>query len=159
MSEPAAAPSVQHLLGEEVARLRDFLVLLEQEQQALMAGDIEQLLPLAAEKTTRFTELGRLGELRAQALAAAGYANDRPGMTRWLAQQSDAAPRRDWQALLTLAEKASHLNRTNGQLISSRLASNQQALATLMAAADQASLYGPDGQSRAPGSGRSLGSV
>lgn len=154
MSEP-----LPQLLGEEVARLRDFLVLLEREQQALMTGDIEQLLPLANEKTTHFTELGRLGELRAQALAAAGCTHDRPGMTRWLAQQSDTTAEHNWQALLALAEKASHLNRTNGQLISSRLASNQQALATLMAAADQAALYGPDGQSHAPGSGRSLGSV
>ncbi len=152
-------PALQPLLVEEVARLRDFLVLLEQEQQALMAGDIEQLLPLASEKTAHFTELGRLGELRARALGAAGCTHDRSGMAHWLARHSDPAAERNWQTLLALAEKASHLNRTNGQLIASRLASNQQALATLMAAADQAALYGPDGQAHAPGSGRSLGSV
>jgi flagellar biosynthesis/type III secretory pathway chaperone len=58
-----------------------------------------------------------------------------------------------------MAEKARALNQTNGKLIATRLASNQQALATLMAAANQAALYGPDGQARPLGGGRSLGSV
>jgi flagella synthesis protein FlgN len=157
----ASPPSSPHtLLVEEAAQLRDFLVLLEKEQQALAGGDLEKLLPLAAEKNRSFAALSQLGEARGRALMAAGLAASRQGMESWLAQHPDAGKaRRDWQAFLDLADRARNLNQINGGLIAARLAHNQQALATLMAAANQAALYGPDGQARPLGSGRSLGSV
>lgn len=156
----APSPTLQHLLAEEAEQLRGFLVLLEKEQQALTVGDIERLLPLATEKTGLFGRLAQLGEARGKLLAAAGLAADRQGMEGWLERHADqVGARRDWQALLSLAEKASALNQTNGKLIATRLAGNQQALATLLAAANQAALYGPDGQARPVGGGRSLGSV
>jgi flagella synthesis protein FlgN len=152
--------ALQNLLSEEAGQLRGFLVLLEKEQQALAEGDVDRLVPLAAEKTEAFGRLSRLGEARGQALAAAGLTADRQGMEAWLRQHTEfQQARKTWQALLALAEKASALNQTNGKLIATRLAHNQQALATLMAAANQAALYGPDGQARPLGGGRSLGSV
>lgn len=153
------SPSPQNLIAEEVAQLRNFLVLLEQEQQALAAGDVERLLPLAEDKNRLFGRLAQLGEARGKALAAFGFAADRQGMEGWLGRQNDAGAGRTWQELLALAEKARALNQINGKLIATRLADNQQALSTLMAAANQAALYGPDGQARPVGSGRSLGSV
>lgn len=162
MSGSAGAPPIplQNLIAEEVARLRDFLVLLEKEQQALAAGDVDRLLPLADDKNRLFGRLAQLGEARGQALAAAGFTADRQGMEGWLARQPNAnGAGRTWQELLSLAEKARALNEINGKLIASRLADNQQALSALMAAANQAALYGPDGQARPIGSGRSLGSV
>lgn len=162
MSGSAGAPPIplQNLIAEEVARLRDFLVLLEKEQQALAAGDVDRLLPLADDKNRLFGRLAQLGEARGQALAAAGFPADRQGMEGWLARQPNAnGAGRTWQELLSLAEKARALNEINGKLIASRLADNQQALSALMAAANQAALYGPDGQARPIGSGRSLGSV
>lgn len=154
------SPSLQNLIAEEVAQLRNFLVLLEQEQQALATGDVERLLPLAGDKNKLFGRLAQLGEARGKALAAFGFAADRQGMEGWLGRQTDAGGAgRTWQELLTLAEKARALNQINGKLIATRLADNQQALSTLMAAANQAALYGPDGQTRPVGSGRSLGSV
>jgi len=153
------SPSLQNLIAEEVAQLRNFLVLLEQEQQALAAGDVERLLPLAEDKNKLFGRLAQLGEARGKALAAFGFAADRQGMEGWLGRQTDAGAGRTWQELLALAEKARALNQINGKLIATRLADNQQALSTLMAAANQAALYGPDGQARPVGSGRSLGSV
>ncbi|CAG0945154.1 hypothetical protein GPROT2_03061 [Gammaproteobacteria bacterium] len=155
-----ASPPLQNLVAEEVAQLRNFLVLLEQEQQALASGDVERLLPLAEDKNRLFGRLAQLGEARGKALAALGFAADRQGMDGWLARQADQdGARRAWQELLDLAARASALNRTSGRLIAERLAHNQQALTTLMAAANQAALYGPDGQARPLGSGRSLGSV
>ena len=162
MSGSAGAPPIplQNLIAEEVAQLRDFLVLLEKEQQALAAGDVDRLLPLADDKNRLFGRLAQLGEARGQALAAAGFTADRQGMEGWLARQPNAnGAGRTWQELLSLAEKARALNEINGKLIASRLADNQQALSALMAAANQAALYGPDGQARPIGSGRSLGSV
>lgn len=155
-----ASSSLHALIAEEVARLRDFLVLLEQEQQALAAGDVERVLPLAEDKTRLFARLAALGEARGKALAADGFSADRQGMDGWMARHADrTGSRRAWEDLLALAANARALNQTNGKLIAERLAHNQQALTTLMAAANQAALYGPDGQSRPLGGGRSLGKV
>jgi flagella synthesis protein FlgN len=148
------------LLAEEAAQLRAFLALLEAEQQALAGGDVDRLLAFAADKNTHFTHLSRLGEARGMALTAAGCGADRQGQEQWLRQNpGQAGARKAWGELLALAEKARAMNQTNGQLIATRLANNQQALSALMAAANQAALYGPDGQARPLGSGRSLGSV
>lgn len=162
MSDGGAPPTspLQNLLIEEVAKLRDFLVLLESEQQALAGGDVERLMPLAAEKNALFGRLTQLGEARGKALAAAGLAADRQGLESWLDRHPEAGgAKRVWQELLSLAGKASTQNQINGRLIATRLANNQQALSALMAAANQAALYGPDGQARPVGGGRSLGSV
>jgi flagella synthesis protein FlgN len=161
VSDAASPPShLQNLLIEEVARLRGFLALLETEQQALIAGDVDRLMPLAAEKTESFSRLTGLGEARGRILAAESLTADRRGMESWLARNTDAAAApRTWRDLLSLAEKARALNQVNGELIAARLANNQQALSVLLAAANQAALYGPDGQARPVGSGRNLGSV
>ncbi len=151
---------LQNLLVEEVAQLRGFLVLLEKEQQALIDGDIDRLMPLAAEKTDIFGRLARLGEARGKTLAGNGLSADRQGMDNWLKRHPEMpGARKVWEELVALAEKGSAMNQTNGKLIATRLANNQQALSTLLAAANQAALYGPDGQARPVGGGRSLGSV
>jgi flagellar biosynthesis protein FlgN len=158
-SQHAPTP-LQHLLLEEAGQLRGFLVLLEQEQQALADGDIDRLMPLAAEKGALFAQLSRLGEARAVALASDGFTADKKGMADWLRAHPELADaRKAWAALLDLAGKANALNLTNGKLIATRLAHNQQALSALLAAANQGELYGPDGQAHPVGGGRSLGSV
>ena len=160
VSGGAPPPSPHQLLVEEAAQLRGFLDLLSREQKSLADGDLERLLPLATEKNECFTRLSGLGEARGRALAAAGLAASRQGMETWLAQQPEAGKiRRDWQEFLDLAEQARTLNETNGKLIATRLSHNRQAFSTLMSAANQAALYGPDGQARPVGGGRSLGSV
>lgn len=55
-------------------------------------------------------------------------------------------------ALRDLASTAQALNETNGRLIALRLQHNQQALNVLLAAANTAATYGPDGQQQ-PGLG------
>lgn len=155
-----AAPRIQNLLFEEAEQLRGFLALLEREQQALAAGDVDRLLPLAEEKGVLFTRLAGLGEARNQALAAESLPPDRPGVEAWLDRHPELpGARKAWQDLLKLTLKARELNQLNGKLIGTRLASNQQALSVLLEAANQAALYGPDGQARPLGGGRSLGSV
>lgn len=152
--------TLQHLLDEEAAALRAFLDLLEREQDVLIRGDAERLLPLAAEKNACFSQLAGLSARRNEALAQLGYSADRPGMEAWLASRRDlAAAHHRWQELLERLARARDLNRTNGTLIATRLQHNQQALQALLCAANQASLYGPDGQARPSGSGRHLGSV
>ena len=155
----AGEVTLQHLLHEEVALLRDFLALLQREQKTLMDGDIDRLSPLASEKSALFGRLAALGDTRNKALAALALAPDRVGVEAWLAAHpGEAASRKAWAELLALTLQARELNRVNGNLINTRLANNQQALTTLLAAANQAALYGPDGQTTPIGGGRSLGS-
>lgn len=155
----AGEVTLQHLLHEEVALLRDFLSLLQREQKTLTDGDIDRLLPLAAEKSALFSRLAALGEARNNSLAAQAMPPDRAGMEAWLAAHAGSgSTRKIWTELLELTLQARELNRVNGNLINTRLANNQQALTTLLAAANQAALYGPDGQARPIGGGRSLGS-
>ncbi len=151
---------LSRLLADELALLREFVALLGSEQQALIPGDIDRLLPLAEEKTRRAAALGRIADARTKALAAAGLAASKAGMEAWLASQEPAAPSRaDWAALLALAAEAKLQNEINGKLITNRMQHNRHALAVLHAAADQATLYGPDGQPHVTGSGRHLGAA
>jgi len=150
---------LENILNEEAARLRDFLIVLQHEQEALLSGSVDRLLSLAEEKNTIFTRLAEFGEARNQILKANALSADRTGVETWLAQYDPQATAHEtWKTLLSMTVEAQELNRVNGTLINTRLANNQQALSTLLAAANQAALYGPDGQARPVGSGRSLGS-
>jgi flagellar biosynthesis protein FlgN len=60
---------------------------------------------------------------------------------------------------MELARRAHSLNQENGALIRTRMQHNQQALSVLLAAPDQAGLYGPDGQTWGGPGKRHLGSV
>lgn len=56
-----------------------------------------------------------------------------------------------------LVSEARALNEANGKLIGLHMQHNQQALAVLMAAADNAATYGPDGQQQSGLGSRILG--
>lgn len=153
-------PTLSRLVADELSLLREFVALLVAEQRALIPGDLDRLLPLAEEKSRLATALGKLADARNQALAGAGLATGKAGMEAWLSSQERAAPSRgDWTALLALAAEAKLQNEINGKLISTRMQHNQRALAVLHAAADQAMLYGPDGQPHPIGGGRHFGAA
>lgn len=141
-------------LEEERSTLRSFVTLLETEQQALVGGDVDQLLGLSDEKSQLASTLLILAGKRREILPD-------PSSTRmeiWLKEQtSDALP--IWNEIQELAQEAQRLNSTNGELIQVRLRHNQQALVALRNASNNAALYGPDGQHNLSGSGRTLGSV
>ncbi|OIQ97322.1 FlgN protein [mine drainage metagenome] len=148
------------LIKDELALLRQFVTLLQDEQRALVEGELERLLPLAEEKSRLATELGRLAVARNQALAALGLAADKSGMDAWLVGQAPTVPSRGhWAELLSLATETRRQNELNGKLINTRMQHNQRALAVLAAATSQAMLYGPDGQQRPLTSGRDFGAV
>lgn len=151
-------PTTFHALAEEEAKVVvEFIQALRQEQEALVAGQIDQIMPLSDAKNAYCQRLDRFARQRLMLLSAAGMAAGE-SLNIWLRQQT--RPIQDsWRALLSLAQEAQNLNRQNGQLIASRMQSNSQALNVLLAAADRASLYGPDGQPRTGGSGRMLGKV
>lgn len=139
--------------------LRSFVRLLESEQESLLGGDTERLLPLAENKARAVHELDTLATSRRNALLARGARIETGGIDDWL--QSHAKPSVPlWREIQKLAAQAQHLNRSNGTLIQTRLRHNQQMLTALHAAANSAStLYGPDGQARTPSGGRTFGNV
>lgn len=145
-------------LAEEESRVvEEFLHVLRQEQEALIAGQIDLILPLVGGKEAYCQRLDRFARQRLVLLSGSGLAAGAT-LNNWLAAQ-DQRVKDAWQHLLKLAEEAKNLNRQNGQLISSRMQSNSQALNVLLSAADRASLYGPDGQPRTGMGGRMLGKV
>jgi len=138
----APAPSLERLIAAESALLADFVRLLETEQGHLVAGETDPLQALSEQKTRQAEQLNAASKRRsaiadAQSVALSTY----PG----------------WSEILHLAEQAKSLNALNGKLINQRLANNQQALQVLMGAAERSAIYGPDGQPRHGGGGRTLG--
>lgn len=145
-------------LQAERAALHAFVALLETEQQALIAAQTEQLLPLAASKTLAVQALNKLANARKNTLLARGAKNDAGGMEAWLqTHAADSLPA--WHDIQNLVAHAQEMNRSNGELIQVKLRHNQQALTVLRNAVNSANgLYGPDGQPHLPTSGRTLGS-
>lgn len=142
-------------LNAERNTVREFVALLEKEQQILLNQDAEKLLALAEAKTAFANKLSLIANARRQFLSAQGAASDTGA---WITKHiPSAAP--IWRELRELAARADHLNHTNGEVIQLRLRSNQQALNALMGAARSTSnLYGKDGQHSIAIGGRSLGS-
>jgi flagellar biosynthesis protein FlgN len=146
-------PRLQRVIEDEASLLKDFIVLLEQEEGLLVEGHTDALLTLADQKTQVYRRLQFLHDERSRITA-----RFRQGSLQSVLASAPAAAAR-WEEVLSLAAEAQRHNAVNGQLIAERMKHNQAALSVLLAAADQPQLYGPDGQSRPTARGRPLGSV
>lgn len=148
------------LLTEELREIQGFIDLLRHEQDLLVAVNIDELMPLVEAKTGIAARLAKLSDRRERLLAERGLAAGRPGMEAAIAGATKGAVlAKPWEDLLRLAGEARQLNELSGQLIVRHMQHNRQALDTLMSAAGYATTYGPDGQSRQGGGGRSLGNA
>lgn len=147
-------------LQAEERAFRDFSTTLHAEQQALIAGDITALTAISASKLTQVEHLNALAAQRLERIVSLGLTADRAGMEKWAAQAGVAALEA-WHAMLAVASQAHQANQINGTLIQDRLQSNKQMLSALLAASNQANLYGPDGQPKTapPGGGGSRGII
>lgn len=148
-------------MAEEIASLRMALGHLQAERLALEAGDVDSLPVLAARKAEVYGRLAQLGDARKILLGRAGIPDaGKSEIDALFASGNEWARCRQYFAdLLKLAREAHELNHANGLLIQTQMRSSQQALAVLMSAAEQASVYGPDGQATARTSRRSFGSA
>lgn len=135
------------LLQQEQAALDRFIDLLQQEQAALVAANVDKLQSLSEIKQELSEQLNSLVQQRVAMLERDGFHPDAAGAQAWLAKQP-AAVADEWKKLLERAQTAQRLNQTNGKLIQTHMQYNQQALATLMNAANKADVYGADGQPR-----------
>lgn len=164
MAQSAPASSTDRLIAqqltEELAELQRFSTLLAHEQEILAKGEADKLPPVVEQKSALAGRLSKLLAERERALIQSGFAIGRDGMEAWLAQQPQSGSLREtWLALLELAAKARGQQETNGKLIAIQLQYNQQAITALMSASGRTLTYGPDGQQRIGGGGRTLGSA
>lgn len=155
------AARLSAVLLEEIASLRMAIGHLQAERQALEAGDADNLPVLAARKSEVYGRLAQLGDARNILLGRAGIADgNKDNINALFASGNEwMVCRQNFADLLQLARQAHELNHANGLLIRAQMRSSQQALAVLMSAAEQASVYGPDGQATARTSRRSFGSA
>lgn len=146
-------------LGEELAKVKEFIALLEKEQEALTRADTDTLLPLIEAKSAIVARLAELSQSRENCLKTLKLPSGRPGVDAWLARSRSAPDRAQWNQLIDLAGKTRALNETNGKLIALHMHKNQQAFNALMLAANRAMTYGPDGQQQTGLGGRILGTA
>ena len=139
--------------------LRDFVGLLEREQNALVENLSDQLLDLAEQKSACALTLTGLVEARHLLLKNNLPELSATSIQTWLQTHNKTAwP--IWQEIRGLAERARQLNRNSGELIQMKLRYNQQALTVLGNATSKANLYGPDGQPDfSPSSGKPIASA
>ncbi|WP_347250335.1 flagellar protein FlgN [Zoogloea sp.] len=155
--DPALTQRLARLILDEQAGLKAFISLLRHEEALLVEGQIDALTGVAEEKTTLYRSLQRLSDERTVMFARLGAKVSNDNIRIVLANSPEALAA--WDDVVALAADAKERNRLNGQLITERLQNNQQALGTLLAAAEHPQTYGPDGQSRPSASSRHLGSV
>ncbi|WP_051304584.1 flagella synthesis protein FlgN [Chitinilyticum litopenaei] len=114
MSDIAAA------IRAEQQQLAALYQTLQEEQQLLAERQLDKLSVLLEEKTRQIRTLEQLSQQRRQALSAAGVTDQAEPIRSWLdTYQPDLLPA--WDELLELARKAELLNRSNGQLINTRM--------------------------------------
>lgn len=154
------APDLPALLDAETRELQAFLRLLETEHEALMQRGVDPLVSIAEEKNRACARLQGLEMRRTQWLASQGLGGAPDEVAAWLAGSPyPGLEAEGWQAFVELARKARDLNHANGALIRARMQYGQQALALLLSASNQATFYGPDGQSFSGAGKRHLGSA
>lgn len=150
-STPPSASNLLARLNDERDALRTFVVLLEQEQKALIGTDTDALLALAEEKTHESDKIQALARARRESLP------DSLTTEKWL-QTNSPTGLALWHEIRQLAEQAQRQNHINGELIQLKMRYNQQALVALVGATQHAAgIYGADGQPSLPSSGRALG--
>ena len=172
MNDVVTGADIAACLQLELGAARTFLEILQQEERALVEGEIERLETLSADKLQMAERLAELAARRNQCLATLSLDPDSKGMEAWLAdcRRRDTLAERPvagtaakaaaaWRYLLQVAQTARQLNQTNGKMIAARLQHHQQAFAALQSAAGVVSLYGPRGQTLGYSGGRPLGRV
>ncbi len=137
-------------LNQEITLVKEFTQLLEQEAQLLLdAAPTEALTQNTAEKNRLADQIAAWDEQRLSLLTTLGYSPDKDGLNAAAAQHANIND--SCQTLYQLADNARQLNANNGQLITTFMTHNQQALDTLARLADPGQLYDASGRSR-PGS-------
>lgn len=143
------------LLAEELEVVSQFKTLLKSEQEGLIAGDIAVLPDITTSKSSLIERLNTLSSQQLLLISSLGFKADKSGIAEWV-KQSPTDIQNLWGSILDLALAVKESNQINGTLINTRLQYTQQTLSSLMAAANQANLYGPDGQPEGASQGKNI---
>ncbi|MCK2087331.1 flagellar protein FlgN [Thauera aromatica] len=142
--------SLQRLLVEQRQRVDALIALLEEEQRALAAEQVdgERILELARTKQAVLEPLGQTETRRQAVQQHLGYG---AGLDGALEAAREAGCESDWVALQERAGHAARLNALGGQLLQIRMRGNQRILDFIRELAEKTP-YSPDGQpGRRPG--------
>ncbi len=137
------------ILQSEFELVRQFVTVLEREQDNLSQGKIDRLADFAEQKGALAAKLNELAEKRVELLCKQGFSCDKQGIESWCSKNSEMqdVPKL-WSDILALAAEARELNRLNGDLIRIHMQHNSKALEILLGSnRSSLPLYGPDGQS------------
>lgn len=149
------AAAILPILQEESASVRAFVELLQDEQHALTIGNTDKLARFAEQKGVLVTRFNSLATDRNTLLTQHGFSSDRLGVESCCAQlPAELGADKLWAKILTHVTKARDLNRLNGELIQMRMQYTNKALDILLQKDRSLDLYGPDGQTTAPGGRR-----
>lgn len=135
-------------LIEEHKAVRALTQLLQQEQEQLVAGNIDAIAALTEPKAKAAVRMAELAAGRHKALAKAGFEEGESGMKAWLATPAASeTAQKSWHELIALAEVGKEVNRVNGTLINKQMVRNQNVLNILQHGSVQGNaVYGPNGQ-------------
>lgn len=151
---------IAELISAELGILREFVEVLRREQAALTDGATDSLMDLAEEKIRHAEHIANLHRDRDALLRSAGLKGGREGIQALGdAGSLPVSAQNELVTLLELAKEARSLNELNGKLVNDRLQHNQKALNALTSAAQQSTIYGPDGHTQIGAGGRTLGSA
>lgn len=146
-------------LNAEQQATQSLVLVLQREQDALAAGQPEEIAELITEKANVIATMATLADQRHQTLAAFSFDASEGGMQSWLDRDGSESEKQVWDELFALAQTARELNRLNGVLIGKQMSINQNALQILQGKSQTGNFYGPNGQSSISGTGRRLGVV
>ena len=146
MADPAViSAQITEGLAVEILEFEAFKKLLLVEQDALITGDTSSLTEITEKKATRISQLDDLAASRLKHIQSLGFKPDPAGVAQWISS-ADAKTSKLWKSLLALGNDIQATNLLNGKLINTRLQYTQQTMSALLAAVNQAELYGPSGQ-------------
>ncbi|HUH60886.1 MAG TPA: flagellar protein FlgN [Candidimonas sp.] len=149
---PTTLLALQRCLDQEIGLVQDFIEILKAEEHVLTdAGNNDGLSATTERKNICADQLAAVAEQRERLLMLLGYNADLAGLDA-AAEQHTAllAPK---TALLKYAQQASELNASNGIIINTFLAHNQNTLDTLRRLAGIGGLYDASGRSQTGGKG------
>jgi flagella synthesis protein FlgN len=156
MSVPDFLPELAQALASEIAVVKRFIVLLQEEQQQLREKQVAALERVSAAKSGLAGELENICAQRSACLAKLGLEEKGNGkaVETWIARQNNPRLLEAWRTLQNLAREAKSLNELNGQCIALLSRNNRERLEALTGRQSNGIFYNPDGQAASSGGSR-----
>lgn len=147
------ADHLHNCLKTELELATQFIAILEQENQILLepATNDQALADITQQKNLHAEKLIAAGNDRETALKALGVEPTREGLEQVVALNPELRP--TFTDLMAAATQASELNASNGLIIDTFIAHNQQTLETLRNLVGEGTIYDAQGRTHTGGKG------